>query len=83
MPTLGLVSGDCEFKLIFSKIILLLTVANNSSVDHKSQEKLLVSSSIVFQECGGIVVADRCIRRTLSDDTANGSSDSKSFEEHD
>jgi hypothetical protein len=63
-------------------VIAVLTVTNNNSVDNKSQEKFLVSSSVVHQQSSGVVVADGHIRRTLSDSTANGGGDSKSLQEH-
>jgi hypothetical protein len=81
-PTLGLVSGNGEKELI-REDIETLTVTNDGGVDNKGQEKLLIGSSVVRQQSSGVVVADGHIRRTLSDDTANGGGDSKSLEKHD
>lgn len=82
MPTLGLVSSNNEQELM-GEDIEALTVTNYSGVDDEGQESLLVGSSVVLQQSSGVVVADRLVRRTLSNGTANGGRDSKSLEEHD
>ncbi len=59
-----------------------LTVADDGGVDDQGQKGLLVGSSVVLQQSGGVVVADGHIRRALSDGPAQGGGNDKSFEEH-
>jgi hypothetical protein len=50
----------------------LLTVSNHDGVDEQSQEGGLVSSSVVGQQCRGVVVADRCVGRAVGYCRASG-----------
>ena len=59
------------------------TVTDDGGVNDQSQKSLLVCSSVVLQQSRGVVVADGCVGRALSDGTGNRNSDSKSLEEHD
>jgi len=43
------------------------TVANDSSIDDEGQQGLLVCSSVVLQQRGGVVVADGSVCGTLGE----------------
>jgi hypothetical protein len=59
-----------------------LTVANDCSVDHESQQCLLVCGGVVRQQSGGVVVADGHVGRTLGNSRANSSREGKTSEKH-